>query len=95
MRTVNRLLLNEITKNSRCIICNKQNPDPHHWKSKGSGGDDVEYNLMPLCRMHHTQCHTMGATTFSQKYQQVTNWLMKNGWYFDYDIGKWFHDNKK
>ena len=29
--------------------------DPHHIKSKGSGGGDVPENLITLCRGHHNE----------------------------------------
>ena len=29
--------------------------DPHHIKTKGSGGDDTKENLITLCRKHHDQ----------------------------------------
>ena len=27
--------------------------------------------LMPLCREHHTECHTIGQTAFDEKYHLV------------------------
>ena len=32
--------------------------DPHHIKSKGSGGDDAVENLITLCRGHHNDAHS-------------------------------------
>ena len=29
--------------------------DPHHIKTKGSGGDDTRENLITLCRKHHNE----------------------------------------
>jgi len=29
--------------------------DPHHIKTKGSGGDDEPKNLITLCRKHHNE----------------------------------------
>jgi hypothetical protein len=31
--------------------------DPHHIKSRGSGGGDIEGNVILLCRRHHTLAH--------------------------------------
>jgi len=42
--------------------------DPDHVKTKGSGGDDVPENLMPLCRFHHVEKGTIGVKTFIKKY---------------------------
>lgn len=41
--------------------------DPHHVKSRGAGGPDAE-NLVPLCRAHHTEAHTVGITEFQLRY---------------------------
>ena len=42
--------------------------DPHHVKTRGSGGDDRREILMPLCRFHHTEAGQIGQKTFQQKY---------------------------
>lgn len=31
--------------------------DPHHIKSRGSGGGDVRGNIIRLCRKHHDMAH--------------------------------------
>lgn len=31
--------------------------DVHHIRSRGSGGDDVEDNLILVCRCHHNRIH--------------------------------------
>lgn len=45
--------------------------DPHHIKSRGAGGDDVEENLIPLCREHHTEIHQIGKIKFRSKYPHL------------------------
>lgn len=40
--------------------------DPHHTKTGASGGLDKD--AAPLCRTHHTECHTIGFRTFDAKY---------------------------
>lgn len=37
--------------------------DPHHIKTRGSGGDDPA-NIVPLCRRHHDELHRMGTPAF-------------------------------
>jgi predicted restriction endonuclease len=32
--------------------------DPHHIKTRGSGGDDTYDNGITLCRKHHSQAHS-------------------------------------
>jgi predicted restriction endonuclease len=64
----------------RCVVCSRHGCDPCHIKSKGAGGDDVPENMMPLCRIHHTEQHKIGWVTFAKKYPQVANWLLAHGW---------------
>ena len=73
----------------RCVICGKQNPDKHHWKSRKSGGSDDSYNIVLLCRQHHQEFHRIGATSFATKYIQVSNWLVSNNWKFNELLKKW------
>ncbi len=43
-----------------CAVCGKPcgTSDPHHLKSKGSGGSDAPENLLRLCPLlHHVQAH--------------------------------------
>ena len=71
-----------------CIICGAQG-EKHHFKSRGSGGTDDEWNIMPLSRGHHVEFHKLGATTFVNKYPQAKEWLIKNGWEFNEFKKKW------
>ena len=46
----------------------------HHIKTKGSGGDDVDDNLIPLCATHHAEIHSMGISGFLRSYgQRISN----------------------
>lgn len=65
-----------------CLLCDN-NAEPHHIKSKGSGGDDHIDNLAPLCRAHHTEVHMKGTYTFSEKYKVYKKYIFKLGWYFE------------
>ena len=51
-----------------CLCCNVIGVDPHHVRSRGAGGRD-EANLVPLCRLHHTELHQIGRLTFEDKYK--------------------------
>ena len=51
-----------------CVACHLPGPsDPHHVKSRGAGGK-AENNLIPLCRVHHTEIHQQGVKTFAKKW---------------------------
>ena len=58
---------NPVPKNERkkdkkhnCEFCGKKNcwTNKHHIKSKGSGGDDIEDNLIELCSNCHVKAHS-------------------------------------
>lgn len=58
--------------NKKCPICGKR-ADLHHYENIGMGRnrdtiihEDME--VLPLCREHHTEIHTIGRDTFMQKY---------------------------
>ena len=63
-----------------CLVCSAQKVDLDHIKTRGAGGSDDEWNLQPLCRLHHAERHRIGLTSFAMKYQQVRNYLYGNGW---------------
>jgi len=74
----------------KCLICNTQ-AESHHIKSKGSGGHDLDDNLLPLCRVHHAQCHAIGLNRFAMKYIQIADTLLAKGWQFDDYNAKWIN----
>lgn len=94
-RVKNPKLLEAVRKQP-CLICKKIGScDPHHIKSVGSGGSDVEDNLIPLCREHHTDIHKLGLNRMAAKFSSLSIWLSKNGWEFNPTINKWRKDNVK
>ncbi len=56
-RVKNQKLIND--KKHDCEYCGKKNcwTNTHHIKSKGSGGDDTEDNLIELCGACHRKVH--------------------------------------
>lgn len=67
---------------SRCVVCHSLGVDLHHLKTRKAGGGDEPENIMPLCRKHHTEVHTVGLLKFADMvgYGSVRKWLVKNGW---------------
>ena len=57
IRIRNKKLIND--KKHNCEYCGKKNcyTNTHHIKSKGSGGDDTEDNLIELCSNCHIRAH--------------------------------------
>lgn len=70
----------DIIRRQACLSCGNKTVDPHHIKTRGSGGGDQMWNLMPLCRQHHSEVHQIGLLKFSTKYFNVSNYLDQNGW---------------
>ena len=65
-RIVNKSHLDRVKK-MQCLICLKLGVDAHHLDSVGSGGSD--FSVVPLCRDHHREFHTMGIILFEEKYK--------------------------
>lgn len=56
----------------KCCVCGR-GADLHHVDHVGMGRDRDEIihegmHVLPLCREHHTECHTAGQQTFEEKY---------------------------
>lgn len=56
----------------KCCICG-QRADIHHWTRIGMGTNRKTVihegmTLEPLCRGHHTECHTMAQEEFDERY---------------------------
>lgn len=95
MRIENQNLC-ESLRGKPCVVCGRRSSTvAHHWKTKGSGGPDMDWNLMVLCDYHHQETHKIGATTFARKYQQVSNWLFSHDWRKDEFMNKWIHIGNK
>lgn len=91
-RIVNRQLLNTYN-NQPCLICGSEETTVgHHLKTKGSGGHDIEINIIPVCYLHHIeQLHKMGLTKFANIHPIVIKFLISNGWQFNDFTEKWFN----
>lgn len=76
----------DLTNRKPCLVCGRKS-DAAHVKSVGSGGDDVEENLIPLCREHHSAQH-WGWTKFLKKYPQVLWRLEEKGWTLETLFGR-------
>jgi hypothetical protein len=71
------MLLNSM-RGDPCIICNQPGIS-HHVKSVGSGGHDIESNLVSLCGYHHNEIHLIGRVSFCRKYEKFFDWCQDNG----------------
>lgn len=80
-RTQNQKILRKI-KGQPCVICGKSS-DPCHIKTRGSGGPDEEWNLLPMCRLHHIEQGQIGWHTFAKKHPIIKIMLSTKGWVWD------------
>ena len=59
----------EKVRKMHCLVCGRQG-EPHHLKAIGIGrkrkNEMLEhYTVIPLCRKHHTEIHTIGIEQFN------------------------------
>lgn len=94
MRTQNKGLLKKY-QSKPCVLEGSDcygNVAGHHIKTKGSGGDDIDINIIPLCSGHHTlrddSVHRMGVLSFYEHHLnelpdyakgRLENYLIKRG----------------
>lgn len=67
----------------RCDICGVKPSDPAHIKTRGSGGNDEHFNLLSLCRIHHTEQGQIGFWKMVKKYPFFGHILAEKGWVFN------------
>ncbi len=58
--------------NKKCVCCGGK-AEPHHLDAVGAGRNRKEIihlgmSMLPLCRTHHSEAHTIGKDTFCNKY---------------------------
>ena len=61
--------------NKKCCVCGLK-ADLHHVDQVGMGYNrntkpQLGARVLPLCRVHHTEYHTIGGTAFGEKYHVV------------------------
>ena len=50
----------------KCRVCGQTPCDAHHVKAKGAGGGDDQ--VIPLCRKHHAEWHSLGVGRFLKRH---------------------------
>lgn len=74
-----------VYRKARCCLCGCRPCDPAHIKTRGSGGPDEHWNLIALCREHHTEQGQIGFWRMCEKYPFVRQILAGKGWLFGGD----------
>lgn len=94
----------EFLKNIRALSClacgSSESVEAHHIRSRGAGGKDEAFNIIPLCirdhRVGNKSWHKKGFSQFFLQYPHVWEHLKKLKWYInqfgrlkhpDYDKG--------
>lgn len=81
--------------NNPCIVCglNKSGMVTFHHIYTQKAYPEYKcstWNLLPVCKQHHNEIHNKGTNSFCEKYPQVKEWMIENGWV--YIMGKWIFD---
>jgi len=70
-RIIDPDLLALVRKEKCCVGYCTCKAEAAHVKTRGSGGDDVPENLMPLCKWHHAEQHIIGWQSFKTRHPEV------------------------
>lgn len=68
--------------NERCEVCGEKPSDPAHIISRKAGGPAMDFNLLALCRNHHSAQHACGWHRFCEKHPMIYEALAVRGWVF-------------
>ncbi|MBO0387567.1 hypothetical protein JWK66_09495 [Staphylococcus simulans] len=68
------------TVNRNCVICGKPHSDLAHHYAIGRGKNrktmnHYGYEVLALCREHHSEQHNIGVDTFDKKYHLKNSWI--------------------
>lgn len=73
------------TVNRNCVICGKPHSDLAHHYAIGRGKNrktmnHYGYEVLALCREHHSEQHNIGVDTFDKKYHLENSWISVDDW---------------
>lgn len=65
-----------------CLVCGNQRVDLDHIRTRGAGNGDyilknkkLIINIIPECRAHHIERHTIGLKRFRKKYHRIDEYI--------------------
>ncbi len=90
-RIVDRKLCRKIASEP-CVISGEKAECCHIW-SRGAGGPDEAWNMLPLAPRYHREQHQIGWIAFLFRYGIVRFHLRTMGW--SWDQGRLSHPDKK
>lgn len=73
------------TVNRNCVICGEPSSDIAHHYAIGRGKNrktmnHYGYEVLALCREHHSEQHNIGVDTFDKKYHLENSWISVDDW---------------
>lgn len=71
-----------LVRDMPCCVCGRWPVDASHIKTRGSGGPDTTWNVVPHCRQHHDEWGR-SWTRFIAKYPPMAFKLRRLGWTWD------------
>lgn len=77
----------ELFRHGSCELCHRMEVDPCHIKSRGSGGPDAPFNLIRLCREHHSLQHSVGWIRMMERFPILILVMKVKGWSLDPQLG--------
>ena len=68
------------TVNRNCVLCGKSGADLAHHYAIGRGANrkkmqHYDYEVLALCREHHSEQHNIGVKSFDEKYILEDSWI--------------------
>jgi len=77
----NSLKYLDFVREQYCCVCGSPG-EPHHLKAVGLGRNRKKpmkehYTVIPVCRIHHSEYHSMGYTDWAKKHQ-INPWRVAN-----------------
>jgi hypothetical protein len=76
-------------KDTSCVICGRQQTDRCHITSKGAGGSNEDWNIIRMCRFHHSMQHHIGWTQFAKRFKLIRAELLSRGFRLCRLRGRW------
>lgn len=76
-----------------CIVTGAPGSTLHHLTTRGAGGTDDEWNLLPVCQLIHQMIHNKGLAYCAKKFPAIRDFLIQHDWEYDDFNKKWRHLN--
>jgi hypothetical protein len=69
-------------KREGCLACGAIPVEICHIRSRGAGGPDEAWNVIPMCVRHHRAQHALGWSALFQVFPKLKREIIAKGWEF-------------